>query len=156
MKKVIIFVSTFFVIVRVIGQQTWTSKTNGNWNNSSTWNVSGGASGAPPATLNSTQSVIITNDFTVTQAVSDIELQSNSTLRIENGGKLIMGNASGARSLNQKDAGTSFIINNGTYECYSPGSGGNMQIEKGTINWQDAIVNVSGTSEGAVSPGAAA
>ncbi len=88
--------------------------------------------------------VIITNGLTVTQAVSDIELQGTSTLRIENGGKLIMGNAGAARSLNQKDAGTSFIINNGTYEGYSPGSGGNMQIEKGTINWQYASVYISG------------
>ena len=144
MKKVIIFFSTFFVIVSAIGQKTWTSKANGNWNNNSTWNLSGGATGSPPATLNENRVVIITNGLTVTQAVSDIELQGTSTLRIENGGILIMGNAGAARSLNQKDAGTSFIINNGTYEGYSPGSGGNMQIEKGTINWQYASVYISG------------
>ncbi len=56
-----------------------------------------------------------------------------------------MGNASNpGRTLTMKANGNSFYINNGTYESYSPGSGGDMLIEKGLIDWRDATVYVSG------------
>lgn len=144
MKKLIIFLSTFIFTASIIGQQTWTSKASGLWSAASTWNTSGGASGAPPETLNSTNQVIITNSNVVTQT-SNIILQSNAVLSITNGGKLWMGNSSNpSPTLTLKSNNSKFYINNGTYESYSPGSGGNMLLERGLINWQDATVYVSG------------
>ena len=144
MKKLIIFLSTFIFAASVIGQQTWTSKASGAWSSATTWSTSGGATGAPSSSLTSNRRVIITNGFVVTQA-SNLVLNNTAVLRIENGGKLQMGNASNpARTLTMKASGNSFYINNGTYESYSLGSGGNMLLEKGLIDWQDATVYVSG------------
>lgn len=56
-----------------------------------------------------------------------------------------MGNASNpAPTFTMKDNGNQFIINDGTYESFASGNGGNMLIEKGKVNWQDATVKVSG------------
>jgi len=143
-KKLIILLTTLFFASAIMAQQVWTSKASGLWSSASTWNTSGGASGAPPSTLNSTKQVIITNGNVVTQT-TDIILQSSAILSITNGGKLLMGNATNpARTFTMKSGNNSFYINNGTYESYSPGNGGNMLIEKGLVDWQDATVYVSG------------
>jgi LruC domain-containing protein/uncharacterized repeat protein (TIGR01451 family) len=53
-----------------------------------------------------------------------------------------MGNNSNARTFTMKDSGNKFYMNNGFYE--GVGSGGNLLIEKGLIDWRDSDMYVSG------------
>jgi len=125
-------------------QPTWTSNTTGLWASASTWTTSGGASGVPPSTLSSDQSVIITNGHTVTQT-DDLVLEGTASLTIENGGKLMMGDADDpAPTFNMKSSGNTFTIANGIYECYASGNGGNLTVEAGTVDWSGGSVYCSG------------
>jgi LruC domain-containing protein len=142
MKKVLIILIMFFVSASLSAQKTWTSVQSGNWNQSSTWQTSGGASGAPDKTVKSTDRVIITAGHTVT-STEDLIFEENSRLDITNGGKLKMGNSSNpATTFTMKSDGNKFYMANGFYE--GNGSGGNMLIEKGLIDWRDSDMYVSG------------
>ncbi len=142
---------TFYIILMqvlflstAVAQKTWIAKRNGNWTSSSTWQTSGGASGAPSKTVNGTSIVIIPDNYTVTMN-QDLILEGRAKLFIQNGGKLVMGNSGNpAPTFTMKDQNCEFHINDGTYESRNPGNGGNMLIEKGTIDWQDATIYVSG------------
>ncbi|MCG9880169.1 MAG: LruC domain-containing protein [Bacteroidia bacterium] len=145
MKKIL---NTFVILTLVSflsqAQTVWTSTTSGAWSSASTWTRTGsggGTSATPPASLGNNQRVVITSGHTVTQSSSDLELNGSARLTIENGGKLNMGNN---RGITTKHNNCQFNINNGTYENTTAGSGGNVLLEKGTFNWKDASVFISG------------
>jgi uncharacterized repeat protein (TIGR01451 family) len=141
MKKVLFLIIMVTVSLGLTAQKTWTSKQNGDWNQSSTWQTSGGATGAPDKTVKETDRVVITS-YTVT-ATEDIIFEDNSWLSITNGGKLKMGNNSNpATTFTMKSSGNRFYMTNGFYE--GNGSGGNLLIEKGLIDWRDSDMYVSG------------
>lgn len=145
MKKLLSFTLLFAIIILTSKAQTvWTSRANGSWSNGSTWTRTGsggGTSAAPPAILGNNQRVIIGSGHTITQSVSNIELNGNARLTIENGGRLNMGNT---RGISLKNNNCIFTITNGTYENNTSGNGGNVLIENGILNWKDASVFISG------------
>src|SRR5688572_17439634 len=79
-----LFTFIFFISFCIQGfaQPTWTSTRNGAWSSSSTWNRSGGATGAPPTQLLSNQRVIITggDEVTLGSGSSSIIMDGTSTL----------------------------------------------------------------------------
>jgi hypothetical protein len=130
--------------VAIYAQPTWTSISNGDWNSPATWQASDGASNAPPQTLKDFQQVIITNGFTVTLN-DDLILEDHAYLRIENGGVLKMGaSPDDAPTFTMKSPANQFYIYNGTFESMIPGTGGNMLLEAGFVDWQDANIYISG------------
>jgi gliding motility-associated-like protein/uncharacterized repeat protein (TIGR01451 family) len=139
-----IFVVCMLSAGTLLAQPTWTSQADGPWSSSSTWVTSGGASGAPSTNLTSNQRVIITNGHVVTNG-NDILMEGTSRLTIQNGGKLIMGTSgSPAPTFTMKSSNNQFIMNNGVYQSRIPGSGGNMLIEAGVVDWRGSSLYVSG------------
>ncbi len=135
---------TILLTSAAIAQPTWTSNQTGNWSTASTWTTTGGASGAPPTDLSSNQRVIITDGHVVTN-INSILMEGTSTLTIQNGGELIMGNASNpAPTFTMKSSSNQFIMTNGIYESFAGGSGGNMLIEAGLVDWRGSTLYVSG------------
>ena len=147
MKKVAFSIMTLLLICCASiaeAQPTWTSNQSGNWDDASTWTTSGGASGAPSVDIDGNNIVIITDGDVVTND-DDIIMDDNGQLIIENRGELVMGDASNpAPTLTMKSDNNQFIMNNGVYRSREPGSGGNMLIEDGTIDWRNSTLYTSG------------
>ena len=141
MKKLVFIFTMILFSSSLLAQKTWTSRSSGNWNSNSTWQTSGGASGAPGKDVKDNERVIITSGHTVT-AVQDLTFDDNARLSILNGGKLRMGNGNSARNFTMKSDGNQFYMDNAFFE--GNGNGGNVLIEKGLIDWKDSYVYVSG------------
>ena len=143
-RLIIFLLLCFFSGYNATAQQLWTSIANGNWSSSSTWSTSGGASGAPPSSLNSNQRVLITNGHTVIQT-NDVVMDGSAWITINGGAKLQMGNASNpAPTFTMKNDNNRFFIEDAIYTSFIPGSGGNMLIEDGLVDWRGASIYISG------------
>jgi uncharacterized repeat protein (TIGR01451 family)/gliding motility-associated-like protein len=143
MRRPVLLACFLICATYAVAQQTWTSATTGLWTSAATWTVSGGAAGVPPATLTGTQRVFIQNGHVVTQT-ADVILDGSSIMNINSGGKLVMGSPSSmAPTFTQRSTAT-FVMHSGIYESFSGGSGGDMLVESGTIDWVGSSVYVSG------------
>ena len=118
MKKLKLLCSILFsgITSFVLSQPThvWQSNQTGTWSTSSIWDVSGSASGAPPATLNSDYRVTIASGDTVTLSSAQLQVKPGADLFVY--GYLIVDHVDGLEFFN---GSTVTIYSGGTLQCTS-------------------------------------